>query len=162
ISVDPVDGRTVYASWLQNRKSDIAVAKSTDFGATWSVVIADHTNAGTDKPILAVRGSDVYVSYNHTQTEYVSYSHDAGATFTAVAVKAPSKLGWSLAGGGTVTPNGNIYFAWAGYKNNGQATGPVYLYVSKSSDGGQTWATQQIDSSGSPPDCSAYQCGWAF
>src|SRR5215211_3245897 len=35
IAVDPVDGRTVYASFMQNNKSDIIVAKSTDFGATW-------------------------------------------------------------------------------------------------------------------------------
>ncbi|MGE5222991.1 MAG: hypothetical protein ACM3PY_11160, partial [Omnitrophica WOR_2 bacterium] len=56
IVVDPVDGQTVFAAWLQNGKSDTVVAKSTDFGATWSVVVADHTNAGTDKPELAVRG----------------------------------------------------------------------------------------------------------
>jgi hypothetical protein len=36
------------------------------------------------------------------------------------------------------------------------------LYVSKSSNGGQTWTTKQIDASGSPPDCSAYACGWAY
>ncbi|HKZ71274.1 MAG TPA: sialidase family protein, partial [Anaerolineales bacterium] len=90
IVVDPIDGSTVYAAWLQNGKSDIAVAKSTDFGASWSVVIADHTNAGTDKPILVVRGPDVYVSYNHAQTEWVSSSHDGGATFTSVKVNAPS------------------------------------------------------------------------
>ncbi len=56
IVVDRVDGQTVYAAWLQNNKSDIVVAKSTDFGATWSVVTADHTNAGTDKPILRFEG----------------------------------------------------------------------------------------------------------
>jgi hypothetical protein len=54
--VDPVDGRTVFASWLENGKSDTVVARSTDLGHTWSKVVADHTNAGTDKPILAVRG----------------------------------------------------------------------------------------------------------
>src|SRR5688572_7517304 len=32
IAVDPVDGRTLYAAWLQNDKSDIAVARSTDPG----------------------------------------------------------------------------------------------------------------------------------
>ena len=34
-----------------------SVARSNDLGHTWSVVVADSTNAGTDKPILAVRGS---------------------------------------------------------------------------------------------------------
>jgi Neuraminidase (sialidase) len=162
IVVDRVDGRTAYASWLQNGKSDIVVAKSTDFGATWRAVTADSTNAGTDKPILAVRGRDVYVGYNHTQTVWVSASHDGGATFTAVKVNPNGKLGWSLAGGGTVDPAGNVYFTWAGYEQNGGAKGPVNLYVSKSSDGGATWSSKLLDISGAPPDCSAYDCGWAY
>jgi hypothetical protein len=162
IAVDPIDGSTVYASWLQNGKSDIVVGKSTDFGAHWSVVIADSTNAGTDKPILAVRGRDVYVGYNHTQTVWVSSSHDGGATFTSAKVNANAKLGWSLAGGGTIDPSGNVYFSWAGYEQNGGAKGPVNLYISKSSDGGASWASYLMETSGSPPDCSAYSCGWAY
>jgi len=162
IAVDPIDGQTVYASWLQNNKSDIVVAKSTDFGATWTVVTADHTNAGTDKPILAVRGQDVYVSYNHSQTAYVTYSHDGAATFTQVKMNQNGKLGWSLGGGGTVTSNGNVYFAWDGYEANGGAKGKVNLYVSQSNDGGQTWTTKLLDVSSSPPDCSDFFCGWAF
>jgi hypothetical protein len=162
IAVDPVDGRTLYAAWLQNRKSDIVVARSTDLGNSWSTVVADHTNAGTDKPIVAVRGRDVYVAYNHTQTVLVSSSHDGGATFTSVKVNANAKLGWSLAGGGTVTPDGSVFFGWAGYQQNGQARGPVNLYVSKSSDGGVTWTSRVLDVSASPPDCSAYFCGWAY
>lgn len=162
IVVDPVDGKTVYASFMQNNKSDIIVAKSTDFGATWSPVIADATNSGTDKPILAVRGQDVYVVYNHSQTIWGAYSHDGGATFTEVKINENGKLGWSLAGGGTVTPNGNAYFAWVGYEANGGAKGKVNVFVSRSTDGGQTWTTQTIDVSSSPPDCSELLCGWAF
>ena len=160
--VDPADGLTVYASWLQNKKSDIVVAKSTNFGATWSVVTADSINAGTDKPILAVRGQNVYVSFDHTQNAYVAASHDGGATFTQYNVNQNAKLGWSLGGGGTVTPNGSVYFAWAGYSQNGGAKGPVNLYVSRSSDGGATWKTSLLDVSSSPPDCSSMNCGWAF
>lgn len=162
IAVDPVDGRTVYAAWLQDRKSDIVVAKSSDFGATWSVVVADATNASTDKPLLAVRGQDVYVGYNHTQKVWVSASHNGGATFQSYIVNPNGKLGWSLAGGGTVTPDGRVYFSWAGYEQNGGAKGAVNLYVSKSSNGGQTWSTNPIEVSGAPPDCSAYDCGWAY
>jgi hypothetical protein len=162
IEVDPADGKTVYASWLQNNKSDIAVAKSTDYGATWSVVVADSTNAGTDKPILVVRGNDVYVGYNHSQTVWVSSSHDGGATFTSTKVNANAKLGWSLAGGGAIGNDGSVYFSWAGYTQNGGAKGPVNLYVSKSSDGGNTWTNTVIDTSGAPPDCSAFLCGWAY
>ncbi|MBI3243888.1 MAG: exo-alpha-sialidase [Chloroflexi bacterium] len=162
IVVDPVDGQTMYASWLQNGKSDTVVAKSIDFGATWSVVTAESTNAGTDKPILAVRGQNVYVVFNHAQKVWAASSHNGGATFTVAQINPNAKLGWSLAGGGTVTPDGSVYFSWAGYKQNGGAKGPVNLYVSKSSDGGATWTNTVLDVSGAPPDCSAYLCGWAY
>ncbi|HEU0105902.1 MAG TPA: exo-alpha-sialidase [Vicinamibacteria bacterium] len=162
IAVDPVDGRTVYAAWLQNRKSDTVVARSDDLGRTWSVVLADRTNAGTDKPILAVRGPHVYVGFNHVQKVWVASSHDGGRTFAASNVNLNGKLGWSLAGGGVVDPAGNVYFSWAGYTQNGGAKGPVNLYVSRSADGGTTWTNTVVDVSGAPPDCSAYQCGWAY
>ncbi len=162
VVVDPIDGLTVYASWLQNGKSDTVVARSDDLGETWSVVVADSTNAGTDKPILAVRGSDVYVGFNHAQKVWVSSSHDGGATFTSSNVNPNGKLGWSLAGGGTVTPDGAVYFGWAGYEQNGGAKGPVNLFVSKSTDGGATWTNTVVDVSAAPPDCSAYFCGWAY
>ena len=164
IVVDPIDGRTVYAAWLQDGKSDTVVAKSTDFGATWSVVVANSTNASTDKPILAVRGQDVYVGYNHAQKVWVSSSHDGGATFTSANVNrtGAGRLGWSLAGGGTIDPAGNVYFAWSGYEQNGGAKGSVNLFISRSTDGGATWTNTVIDVSGAPPDCSEYQCGWAY
>jgi hypothetical protein len=162
IVVDPIDGRTVYAAWLQNNKSDIIVAKSVNSGATWSLVTADSTNAGTDKPILVVRGPEVYVGYNHTQTVWVSASHDGGATFTSVKVNQNGKLGWSLAGGGAIDPSGGVYFSWAGYEQNGGAKGPVHLYISKSADAGRTWTSNELDTSGAPPDCSANLCGWAY
>jgi len=162
IVVDPVDGRTVYASWMQNNKADIVVAKSADFGSTWAFVTASSTNSGTDKPILAARGQDVYVVYNHSQTIWASSSHDGGASFSSVKINSNAKLGWSLAAGGTVASNGSAYFAWAGYESNGGAKGKVNLFVSRSSDGGATWTTKQIDVSESPPDCSAFKCGWAY
>jgi hypothetical protein len=162
IVVDPLDRKTVYAAWLQNSKSDIAVAKSTNFGKTWSVVIADSTNAGTDKPILVVRGQDIYVGYNHSQTVWGSYSHDGGHTFTSAKVNSNANLGWSLAGGGAVDQAGNVYFSWSGYEQNGGAKGKVNLYVSRSFDGGATWSSTLVDVSAAPPDCSDYFCGWAF
>jgi BNR repeat protein len=162
IVVDPVDGQTVYAAWLQNNKSAIAVAKSTDFGAHWSVVLANSSNAGQDKDILAVRGQEVYVVYNHSQTMWASVSHDGGATFTSVKVNQNGKLGWSLAGGGTITPDGVAYFAWDGYEGSGGAKSSVNLYISKSTDQGATWTTRLLDISSSPPDCSDFSCGWAF
>ena len=162
IVVDPADGRTVYASFMQNNKSDIIVAKSTNSGATWTYTIADATNAGTDKPILAVHGQNVHVVYNHAQTIWAANSHDGGQTFTEVKINQNSKLGWSLSGGGAVTPNGDVFLAWAGYERSGGATGNVNLYVSKSPDGGASWSTKVLEVSASPPQCPEYNCGWAY
>jgi hypothetical protein len=162
VKVDPVDGKTVYASWLQNNKSLIAVAKSTDFGKNWKTVIANQTKAGTDKDILVVHDQDVYVGYNHSQTVWVSSSHDGGQTFTSAKVNQNAQFGWSLAGGAAIDNVGNVYYSWEGYTQNGGAKGPVNIYVSKSGDGGITWSEALVDVSGAPPDCSAYSCGWAF
>jgi BNR repeat-like domain len=162
IVVDPLDGRTVYASWLQDSKSIIAVAKSTDFGVMWTTVRANKTNAGTDKDILVVRGKDVYVGYNHSQTVWVSASHDGGATFTSTKVNQNAKFGWSLTGGAAIDNAGNVYYAWTGYTQNGGAKGPVNIYVSKSTDGGTNWTATLVDVSGAPPTCADFLCGWAF
>jgi hypothetical protein len=148
---------------MQNGKSDIVVGKSTDFGETWTVVTADNTNSAVDKPIMAVRGQDVYVVYNHSQKIWVAASHDGGATFTQYQINVNGKLGWSMPGGGAVTPNGNVFFAWAGYEQNGGAKGKVNLFVSKSTDGGATWTNKILEVSRAPEKCPAdYYCGWAY
>jgi hypothetical protein len=43
IVVDPVDHQTVYASWLQNNKRDVMVARSQDFGRNWYLSVAERS-----------------------------------------------------------------------------------------------------------------------
>jgi hypothetical protein len=162
IVIDPVDGKTVYAAWIERYKSDVIVAKSTDFGVSWTHATANKINKGADKPIIAVRGNDVYVAYNHSTQMYVSSSHDGGRSFIERKINANANLGWALAGGGTVDPAGNAYFSWSGYEQNGVAKGPVNLFISKSADGGATWSNSLLDVSGDPRNCSADLCGWAY
>ena len=162
IVVDPVDGKTVWASFLQNGKSSIAVMKSTDFGQTWSgPTIVENLQRATDKDELAVHGSTIAVSYNAAQKIYASISHDGGQTWTTDLINNGStQQGWSLGGGAGIDSQGNIYFSWEGYTQNGQAKGPVNIFVTESRDGGQTWSITPIDVSGSPYPCS--NCGFAF
>ncbi|HEU5438280.1 MAG TPA: sialidase family protein [Ktedonobacterales bacterium] len=162
IAVDPVDGKTVWASFLQNNKSSIAVMKSTDFGQSWSgPTIVENLQRSTDKDILAVRGQTVAVAYNAAQKIYASISHDGGATWTAVLVNDGStQLGWSLGGGGAIDSQGNIFFGWDGFTQNGGAKGPVNLFVSASHDGGATWSLTPIGVSGAAYPCD--NCGFAF
>ena len=162
IVVDPVDRRTVYAAWLQTKRLDMVVAKSVDFGQSWSIVVADRGLTDADKPVLAVRGSDVYVAFNRARKTWVASSHDGGITFTSADVSPKSKLVRSLAGGATVDLQGSIYVAWAGYTRRDGAKGRENLYISKSSDGGESWTTRLMDVSGAPPDCGAFRCEWGF
>ena len=158
IVVDPVDRQTVYASWMQNNKRDIIVARSLDFGRNWSVSWAERGQEDADKPVLTVRGTDVYVGFNHEEKFFVAASHDAGQTFAAVQVNPNAGPGSSLAGGATIDPAGNIYFGWTAYARHEMPTRPVSVFVSRSADGGRTWNTSLLDVSSAPPDCDAQSC----
>src|SRR5205085_7283729 len=152
IVVDPVDGKTVWASFLQNSKSSIAVMKSTDFGQSWSgPTIVENLQRSTDKDELAVRGSTIAVAYNAVQKIYASISHDGGQTWTNHLINSGSmQQGWSLGGGAGIDSQGDIYFTWAGYTQNGQAKEPVNLFDSESHERAQTWTMTRIDDSGAP------------
>lgn len=162
IVVDPSDRQTVYASWLQNDKRDIIVARSLDFGHSWSFSIAERSREDADKPVLAVRGADVYVGFNHDEEFFVAASHDAGQTFSRVNVNPNDAPGSSLAGGATVDPAGNVYFGWTAYARHEMPIQPVSVYVSRSSDAGKTWNTVLLDVSGAPPACELQNCGAGY
>src|SRR5258706_6036710 len=158
IVVDPVDRQTVYASWLQNNKRDVMVGRSQDFGRSWYLAIAQHSQEDADKPVLAVHGADVYVGFNHEQHVVVAASHDYAQNFSSVTVNPSADLGWSLAGGATVGPSGDGYFAWTAYARRELSTRPVSIYVSRSSDSGHSWSTILLDVSSAPPACAAQGC----
>jgi hypothetical protein len=71
-----------------------------------------------------------------------------------------SDLGVSLPSGGAIDSHGNAYFAWNGVNNPGQAKGVKNLYVTESTDGGQTWTTHLVDVSASPKRCGCP--GWDY
>ena len=158
IVVDPVDRQTVYASWMQNNKRDIIVARSLDFGRSWSFSWAERGQEDADRPVLAVRGTDVYVGFNHEERFFVAASHDGGQTFAAAQVNPNAQPGSSLAGGGTIDPAGNFYFGWTAYARHEMPTRPVSVFVSRSADGGRTWSTLLLDVSSAPPECDAQSC----
>lgn len=162
IVVDPVDKQTVYASWLQNNRRDIIVARSLDFGRNWSFSIAERDTEDADKPVLAVHGPDVYVGFNHEEKFIVAASHDAGQTFALINVNPQAQPGWSLAGGATVDPSGNVYFGWTAYSRREISTRPVSVYFSRSSDGGRTWNTLLLDVSSASPECVIADCQTGF
>ncbi len=162
IVVDPADRHTVYASWLQDGKRSVVLGKSVDSGASWAFTIAVRSEAEVDKPALAVRGQDIFVSFNHEEEVWVAASQDGGRSFTPTRVNAESRPGWSLLGGATVDPAGNAYIAWASYSKSGGARGSVDLYVAKSGDAGKTWTANLLDVSTAAPGCKDEECGEGY
>ncbi len=162
IKVDPVDRQTIYASWLQG-KHDVMVARSQDFGRSWYLAIAEHSpEVVIDKPVLAVRGPNVYVSFNHDQTLEIAASHDYAQNFSTAVVNPDAEPGWSLAAGATVDPAGNVYFSWTAYPRTDVLTRPVEVFVSRSSDSGRTWSTTPMDISSAAPGCPTQFCSAGF
>jgi hypothetical protein len=162
IKVDPVDRQTLYASWLQG-EHDIMVARSQDFGRTWYFAVAEHSaQAVIDKPVLAVRGPNIYVSFNHEQTLAVAASHDYAQNFSTAVLNPGAPPGWSLAAGATVDIAGNVYFSWTAYPRANILTRPVQVFVSRSADGGRNWTTTAMDVSGAAPGCPAQDCSDGF
>ena len=163
VVIDPADGRTVYAAFMQDNKSSEYVAKSTDFGQTWDAVLTENLKRGTDKDILAARDGNVYLLYHTTEKIFVSVSHDGGAHWSLsnpLKSTTNSTFGVSYASGGAVAPDGTVYFALNGVTRPGQAKGTVNLYVIRSADGGATWSTSPVATSSVAPDCNC--AGYAY
>jgi len=162
IKVDPVDRQTLYASWLQG-KHDVMVARSQDFGRSWYLAVAEHSpEVVIDKPVLAVRGPNIYVSFNHDETLAVAASHDYAQNFFSTVLNPGAGPGWSLAAGATVDPAGNVYFSWTAYPRTDILTRPVDVFVSRSTDGGRNWSTTPMDVSSAAPGCVAQFCSAGF
>jgi len=162
IKVDPVDRQTVYASWLQG-KHDIMVGRSQDFGRSWYLAVAEHSpEVVIDKPVLAIRGPNIYVSFNHDQTLEIAASHDYAQSFSSAVVNPDAGPGWSLAAGATVDPAGNVYFSWTAYPRTNVLRRPVEVFVSRSADGGKNWSTTPMDVSSAAPGCPAQACSAGF
>ena len=164
IMVDPVDGRTVWASFLQNATSVIAVVKSTDFGQTWSApsFVSTH-QPGVDKDELAVRGNTIVVAYDDNYNTWASISLDGGNSWiTRLVFHTSPRFSISLSADAAIDSLGNIFISWDSFdkahRNNGD--GPSTVWVSKSSDHGHSWSRKVIDISGAPPPCA--NCGYSF
>ena len=162
IKVDPVDRQTLYASWMQGRH-DIMVARSQDFGRSWYFTIAEHSPDTTiDKPVLAVRGPNIYVSFNHDQTLSIAASHDYAQNFSSTVLTPDAAPGWTLASGATVDPAGNVYFSYTAYPRTNTLTPPVEVFIGRSQDGGVTWTSTPLHSSAAAPGCPAQACSAGF
>jgi hypothetical protein len=165
IMVDPADGRTVWASFLENAKSKIAVVKSTDFGQTWSPLqIVSDNPPGLDKDELAVRGNLIVVAYDDNYNTWAAVSVDGGTHWSTREVFPTSqRFSITLSAGAAIDSYGNIFISWDSFDeaHRKDGHGPVTLWVSKSTDNGEHWTRTIIDvSKGAAPKCKP--CGYDY
>ena len=165
IVVDPVDGRTVWASFIVNYPhAYIAVVKSDDFGETWSSPVdVSAKPPHFDKDELTVRGQTVAVAYDDGFNTWASVSLDGSKHWTVYEVFPGSKrFGTSLSAGGAIDSHGNLFFSWNSFDeaHSKKGNGPVTLWVSKSTDHGKHWTRTVFGKSGAPPPC--HPCGYAY
>lgn len=162
IVVDAGDRTTVYAAYMQGNKSSLFVARSDDFGQTFTPVLVEPIQRGLDKIALAARSGHVYLVYHSQQKIWASVSHDRGESWAVVQPihNTNSEFGVSLPSGAAIDSNGVAYFAWDGVNRPGQANGQKNLYVTKTSDGGASWTTSLVARSAPAPSCDCP--GWDY
>jgi uncharacterized repeat protein (TIGR01451 family) len=157
-SISPYAGY-LYMSWTDVGASRIVFSRSTDGNQSWSspLQLASSGVQGSipgtapDGTVYVVFGRDIFYGPSPGTMEFVK-STDGGASFTSAAVAANiTAIPWYLPdpfGNPTnfrspaslpafaVSPaNGNLYIAWADYRN-----GDADIYFTRSTDEGVTWS----------------------
>ena len=166
VTVDPVTG-TVYVSFLaygvQGVQTDVAVARSTDFGATF---IAEKVNGpqckNCDHPWTVAYDDNVYTTYAHAKNHYLSRSADGGVTWKETNVLQADVVAFPE--GGVLDAAGNAWFAWGDCKTsscNGNTAGNYR--VSKTLAGTSNTSFALVASAPAGPKCPyAPNCGFAY
>ena len=153
MTIDSGDHRTVYATWLEDSQKSVVVAKSSDYGQSWSIVLADRAAVAAERPVIAATNQQVYIGFSRSGKLRVAASKNGAITFSTTTVDAAAK---ALPGGLTIDSDGGVYVAWSQYVSN-----RVLLKVSKLEQSG-SWTTSLMDISRAPDGCSDYHCAWGY
>jgi hypothetical protein len=166
VTVDPATG-TVYVSFLaygaKGVQTDVAVARSTDFGATFTAKKVNGPECvNCDHPWTVAHGNDVYTAYAHGKNHYLSRSSDGGTTWTETNVLTVDAVAFPE--GAALDSAHNAWFAWGDCKTsscNGNTAGNYR--VSKTLAGTSTTSFALVASAPAGPKCPyAPNCGFAY
>jgi hypothetical protein len=156
---------TVYVSFLaygvQGQRTDVAVATSTDFGATFTARKVNGLCSNCDHPWTAASGSNVYVMYAQGGGHYLARSANFGATWTESQVLKAGKVAFPE--GAVVDAAGNAWFAWGDCRTGNCTGSPAADYrVSKTNAGTSTTTFTTVAAGDQGPDCPFNSCGFAY
>ncbi len=167
IAVDKSTG-AVYVSLLayglSGGHTDIYVAKSTDFGQSFSQAVQANAKGckNCDHEKILASGNDVYDAYTQGQYHFVSVSTDGGATFTQSVADSTFVVGF--AEGGVLDSHGNAWYAWGDCESSNCTGTPAADYrVSETLAGtGTTTFSSVLAQSPQGPSCPFSSCGFAY
>jgi hypothetical protein len=157
----------VYVSFLayglSGGHTDVYVAKSTDFGQSFTAVkVNSHDCKNCDHPKTLASGRDVYVAYSQATNHFISVSTDAGRSFTETDVLRQGVVGFSE--GGVLDSRGNAWFAWADCQTSSCKGVPAADYrVSETLAGTSQTRFADVATGDQGPACPfGSACGFSF
>ena len=156
--IETDDDGNVYSVWI-NGGFRIVFSRSTDHGQTWSDPVNISEPAGwADHPWLGVSPSGQYVciGFNHASA-WASCSDDGGQTWPG-AVQVSTAVRYYYTNGDVVDDDGNVTLTNASYRLQHGFDGNIRVVVSRSTDGGQTWGNQVVDTVAEQPACRNDGC----
>jgi hypothetical protein len=147
---------------LEKKKIDVVVARSEDFGQTftWTSVSGPECIV-CDHPWIVASGDNVYVAYASGANHFLSVSTDGGFTWEETNILKEDNV--AFAEGAVVDAAGNAWFAWGDCK--GACTGKVAAHyrVSRTRSGTSETDFATVAEGPAGPDCPHRgACGFAY
>jgi hypothetical protein len=168
ITVDEATG-AVYVSFLAWGRSDMSfkdadvlVAKSTDFGSTWTTKkVNGPLCTECDHPWTVAHDDNVYVMYAAGEDHFLSRSSDGGATWSETLVLEDTHVAFPE--GGVVDDAGNAWFAWGDCFGSCTGKTATIFQVSRTRAGTSNTVFARVAEGPPGPHCPpSVSCGFAY
>jgi hypothetical protein len=164
VTVDDVTD-DVYVSFLAyglTADVDVLVAKSSDFGTTWTTTkINGPLCTACDHPWLVANDDNVYVMYASGEDHFLSRSDDGGATWNESLVLEDTHVAFPE--GAVLDAAGNAWFAWGDCFGSCTGKTAAIYQVSRTAAGTSETAFARVAEGSAGPHCPpAVSCGFAY
>lgn len=159
------DDGTVYVSFLaegpNDRRLDMVVAHSTDFGRTFTARrVSGHACEQCDHPWTVAHGPNVYTMYTEGPKHILSRSADHGDTWRERLVLEAGIE--AFAEGAVVDTEGNAWFAWGDCNGRACSAHEGATYRVSKTLAGTHHTTFTTVARGTPGPSCPVRCGFAF
>jgi hypothetical protein len=164
ITVDDVTD-DVYVSFLAyglTKDVDVLVAKSTDFGTTWTTTkVNGPLCTACDHPWLVAHDDNVYVMYASGEDHFLSRSDDGGATWNESLVLEDTHVAFPE--GAVLDAAGNAWFAWGDcFGSCTGKTAAIYQVSRTAAETSETTFARVAEGSAGPHCPPSVSCGFAY